>query len=118
MSEESLKRYLIRDKPFLRELYDGSNKLKNNQVLYFASDSKLNTLIRFLHYVVNGIIKIKRENFENIVKNKKLSLLKKHVEKKAALARLLKSERSEKLKFLKQLSSIYSSLLYCLFIET
>ena len=118
MSEETLKRYLIRDKPFLRELYEGSNKLKNNQVLYFASDSKLNTLIRFLHFVVNSVIKIKRENFEIIEKNKKLSTLKKNVEKKAAFSRMLKSERSEKLKFLKQLSSIYSALLYCLFNET
>jgi hypothetical protein len=118
MNQETLKRYLIRDKTFLRELYEGPNKLKNNQILYFASDSKLNTLIRFLHYLVNGVIKIKRENFEIIEKNRKLSILKRHVEKKAALSRLLKSERSDKLKFLKQLSSIYSALLYCLFNET
>lgn len=82
MNEETLKRYLIRDKPFLRELYEGTSKLKNNQVLYFASDSKLNTLIRFLHFLVNGVIKIKRENFEVIQKYRKLLLLKRNVEKK------------------------------------
>ena len=37
--------------------------------------------------------------------------------KKAALARLLKSERLPKIKFLKKLSKIYSALLYCLFNE-
>jgi hypothetical protein len=118
MSEETMKRYLIRDKAFLRELYEGSNKQRNNQILYFASDSKLNTLIRFLHFVVNGIIKIKRENFEIIEKNKKLLILKRNVEKKAAFTRLLQSERSAKLTFLRKLSSIYSALLYCLFNET
>ena len=117
MSEEKLKSYLIRDKPFLRELYEGSNKVKNNQVLYFASDTKLNTLIRFLHYVVNGVIKIKRENFEIIENAHKLKLIKSKVEKKKHMNVLLKSERKEKLKFLNKLCNLYSALLSTLFNE-
>jgi hypothetical protein len=61
---------------------------------------KLNTLIRFLHFLSNGEIKIKKENFEILQKTKKLSVLKRNVEKKAAVSRLLKSERVSKLKFL------------------
>jgi hypothetical protein len=117
MNKETVKSYLIRDKAFLRDLYEGENSVKNNRILTFASDVKLNTLIRFLHLLSNGEIKIKKDNFEILQKHKKLSLLKKTVEKKAAVARLLKSERIEKLKFLKKLSNIYSALLYCLFNE-
>ncbi len=64
MDKETLKNYLIRDKVFLRQLYEGQDKFKNNKILNFASDSKLNTLIKFLHFLCNGEIKIKRENFD------------------------------------------------------
>jgi hypothetical protein len=118
MEKETLKSYLVRDKGFLRELYESPNKMKSNKILNFASDVKLNTLIRFLHFLSNGEIKIKKENFEILQKNKKLLLLKRHVEKKAALARLLKSERVQKLKFLRQLAVVYPALLFCLFNES
>lgn len=117
MNKEVFKTYLIRDKAFLRELYEGPSRVSNNRILTFASDTKLNTLIRFLHFLSNGEIKMKRDNFEIVQANRKLTFLKRNVEKKAALSRLLKSERVDKLKFLKQLSSIYSALLYCLFNE-
>jgi hypothetical protein len=118
MEKETLKSYLVRDKAFLRELYESPNKMKSIKILNFASDVKLNTLIRFLHFLSNGEIKIKKENFEILQKNKKVLFLKRHVEKKAALARLLKGERIEKLKFLRQLTPVFAALLYCLFNET
>ena len=118
MNKETLKSYLTRDKSFLKELYEGENVSKNNRIVNFASDTKLNNLIKLLHFIANGEIKIKRVNFEIIQKNNKLQLIKRNVEKKAALARLLKSERDTKMKFLKQLSAIYSALLYCLFNQT
>ena len=117
MNKDVFKNYLQRDKAFLRRLYEGQNKSVNNRILTFASDTKLNTLIRLLHFLATGEIKIKRQNFEIIQANKKLNLIRRSVEKKAALARLLKSEREQKLQFLKKLSGIYSALLYCLFNE-
>ena len=106
MNKETLRNYLIRDKSFLRELYEGEGRLKNNRILTFASDSKLNTLIRLLHFI------------DVIQANKKLKIIKKTVEKRAAVNRLLQSERENKLKFLKSLSGIFSALLYCLFNES
>ena len=117
MNRQTLRSYLIRDKGFLKSLYEGQSRQRNNQILNVACDSKLNTLIRLLHFISNGEIKIKRENFEIIQQNRKLALLKKHVEKKAPLNRLLQGERVEKLKFLRKLSSIYSAILYFLFNE-
>ena len=117
MNKDVVKSYLIRDKSFLRELYEGQDRSRNNKLLNVASDSKLNTLLRFLHFLANGEIKIKKANFDIIVAQRKLTFIKKNVEKKAAITRLLKSERQEKLKFLKQLSAIFSPLLHCLFNE-
>ena len=118
MNKELLKSYLIRDKAFLRELYESPNKIVNNRILNFASDIKLNTLIKFLHFLSNGEIPIKKTNFDVIQSHKKLTLIKKYVEKKSAVSKLLKANREIKLKFLKQLSSVYSVLLYCLFNES
>ena len=117
-NKELLKSYLIRDKVFLRELYESPNNIVCNRILNFASDIKLNTLIKFLHYLANGEVPIKKTNFDIIQSHKKLNFIKKHVEKKTAMSRLLKADREMKLKFLKQLSAVYSVLLYILFNES
>jgi len=116
-NREAMKSLLIRDKGFLHELYEGPNPLKNNRVLSGASDTQLNTLIKFLHFLSNGEITMKRENFEIIEKSQKLKLIKSRVEKKKNMNVLLKSERREKLKFLNKLCNLYSALLYTLFSE-
>lgn len=89
MSEELLKAMLIRDKGFLYTLYEGSNILKNKRLLTNASDSQLNTLLRYLHFVASGKIPIKKENFEKIP-HTKLNLIKKNVEKFSKLEMLLR----------------------------
>ena len=66
--------------------------------------------------MTNGDIKIKKENFESIP-NKNIKFLKLKVEKKTAVSKLLKSERSIKLKILKSQAAIFQFLLYCLFNE-
>ena len=117
MSKEVFKTLLIRDKGFLKSLYEGEDKSKRFRILKSVSDTKLNTLIRFLHFLSNGEIKIKKVNFDIIQENRKLNFIKRHVEKNSALKTLLESEREEKIKFLKQLIGIYPALLYCLFNE-
>jgi hypothetical protein len=117
MNKEQLKSYLIRDKGFLKQLYEGPNPLKNKKVLTCADDSELNTLIKYLHYLSNGEIKMKKECFKVIQESHKLNFLTKGVEKKSKVQSILKSSRSTKLKFLSQLVRIYSSLLYPLFNE-
>jgi hypothetical protein len=118
MNKETMKSLLIRDKLFLRELYEGPNPLKNIRILRGANDTQLDTLLKFLHFLANGEIKIKKENFEIIEREKKLKLIKAKVERKQNLNKLLKSDRSDKLKFLNKLSNVYGALLYTLFNET
>jgi len=81
MSNEQFKSQLIRDKLFLKELYESNSASKSKRILYFGSDSEINTLIKYLHLVSNGEIKIKKENFESLKKHH-LSTIKKNLEKK------------------------------------
>ena len=118
MNKEVVKQNLVRDKAFLRELYESKSPLNVKQILNFASDTKLNTLLKFLHFLATGEIRIKKANFDVIKSHKRLHYIKKHVESKIAINRLLKTERQQKLKFLNHLACVYANLLYCLFNET
>ena len=77
MNKESVKQCLVRDKAFLRELYESNNPVKTKSVLNAASDIKLATLIKFIHFLANGEVRIKRENFEAIQNHKRLQFIKK-----------------------------------------
>ena len=117
LSKDQVKSYLIRDKGFLKELYEGSNILAKKHRLQISEDSELNTLIKYLHFVATGEIKIKATNFKIIEESKKLQLIVKTVEKKTKTLTLLKGPRVAKLKFLSKLTNIFAPLLYALFNE-
>ena len=108
------KNHLIRDKEWLESLYTSTNSLQAQRLLNFASDTKLDTLIKYLHYLSNGSIKIKKANFEAIPNNH-LIWIKKHFETKVALTRGLQLAREEKLKRLRRLVNSFAHLLYPLF---
>jgi hypothetical protein len=76
MNKENVKSCLVRDKAFLRELYQSNNSQKTKRLLNSASDLKLNTIIKFLHFLSNGEIKIKKQNFDALVTQKRFSFLK------------------------------------------
>ncbi|MBM3938530.1 MAG: hypothetical protein FJ333_07755 [Sphingomonadales bacterium] len=116
MNPESFKPMLERDKVFLEELYSSTNVVNSKRLLNFASDVKLNTVIRLFYFLSNGEIKMKREHFEKIP-SRLIKLLRRHFEKKAALTRLLQSERQQKLKILCKFLSVLQELLYPLFNE-
>jgi hypothetical protein len=71
-----MKILLIRDKSFLKSLYEGSNPLKNKRLLNSSNDRQLDTILKYLHFVSNGHIKIKKENFEIINSENRLKLIK------------------------------------------
>lgn len=116
MDPERFKPLLIRDKKFLEELYQSSSLPKSKQILIFADDSKLKTLITFLHLVSTGSITIKKENFEKL-ENKHLKMFRKHFDKKSTYKKFLNLERQEKIKLLSKLIPILPFLLYTLFNE-
>lgn len=117
MDNITLRNLFIRDKGFLKSLYDNTT-VENRRILSYTSDTQLNTLLKYLHVVSNGQIPMSKNNFDQIVNHKKLSLIKRHTEKKANLIASLHMSRDAKLKFLNQLSKIYNPILYALFNES
>lgn len=116
MNPETFKPLLDRDKVFLEELYCSNSASNSKRILNFASDNKLNTLIKLLHFISNGEIKLKREHFDKIPR-RLIVLLRKNFEKKSVCRQHLSAERLPKLKLLGKLTSIFQELLYPLFNE-
>ncbi len=114
--KETLKSQLIRDKAFLRDLYDGPNPLKNRRLIFAATDAQLNSLIKFIYYVCNGKITIDALDFESIKKKKTLAFLKKKTDNKNQVQELLYKEIQLKKELLLKLSIIYPNLLSTLFV--
>lgn len=115
MNKSILKSQLVRDKEFLRQIYSGPNLIKNKRVLTSASDNELNTLLRYLFFVTNGDIQINAENFAQIKKMKKISLLHHKLSNKADFQNFINGPRMLKIDFILKLSSALPYLMYGLF---
>lgn len=114
LSKDRFKQYLERDKEFLRTLYVSESVPNTKRVLMFANDQKLDTLIKLFHFITNGVIKIKKSDFDSFKKSQ-VSLLKKNFETKASVSRNLKLDRQAKMKIMQKLAPILSKLIYPLF---
>lgn len=112
--KQRFKQYLTRDKEFLRDIYMSESSYNTKRLLMFASDQKLNTLIKLLYFISNGEIRIRKADFEHFKKSQ-ISFMKKNFEKKTAILRNLKNDREKKLKLLQKLSPILNKLTYPLF---
>jgi len=112
--QQQLKSLLLRDKEFLKSLYESQSPSRAKNIINSASDQKLNTLLKFLHFLVNGKIKLKKEHFDAL-KIHHVKAVKKALESSKTFKRLLKDERETKLKLLLKLASSYNFLLYTLF---
>ena len=117
MNSESFRPYLVRDKVFLQELYESPSIPNTKRLLLYASDQKLDTLAKLLHFISNGHIKLKKEHFDFFQKAQ-VRLLKKTFESKKGLKEFLKKDRKLKVTVLQKLSSIMGNLLYPLFNES
>jgi len=116
MNPERFKPVMLRDKLFLKEIYLSPSVPNTRRLLNFGSDQKLNTLIKVLHLVAVGEIKLKREH-SNEITTKSVRALHKHFETKVGLKRLINMERAEKLKLLSSIAPCLTYFLFPLFNE-
>ena len=80
MSYEQFKATLVRDKLFLKELFESNSQAKSKRLLMFATDSQITTLVKYLNMLCTGQIKIKSAHF-NVLDKRHLSTFKRHFEK-------------------------------------
>lgn len=116
INKDRFKESLVRDKEWLRNLYLSDSSLKSKRLITFASDAQLDTIIKFLHLLTNGVIKTTKECFEKIGQTQ-LNFVRKHFESPRVCKKLLLTERSVKLKKLNKLLPIMNCLLFTLFNE-
>ncbi len=116
VAKETLKSYFISDKAFLRSLFQGTNYLKNRRLILAANEGEIDTVIKFLHYLANGKIKITAQNFNFLKKSRKLAYLRQTFERNESLNLLLMSDDRTKRSILLKLGNCFAYLLAPLFI--
>lgn len=112
------------DKLYLRQLFESQKgflqKLQSGEpaqrTLSVANDHSLNVLIRALHLIAIGEI-VLRSNDSYVMKTSRKVKHLRLFESKTYLIKLLNDSRENKLKVLRQLSSLYPILLYSFFNE-
>jgi len=114
--QQRFRSFLLRDKEWLDELYTANSALHCRKLLLFASDTRLDTLMKYLHYLSNGEITMKKSNFDALPK-KHLNLIKRAFESKQTLNHNLRQDREYKLKIVLKLAPVFKLLLYSLFNE-
>ena len=88
-------------RPFLRKLTKATNKYYKNKVLSDASDSELSTLMHVLHFIANGEITLSKNKQDKLIKGKKMPHLAKRFKSDDELEKLLKLNKKQKLKLLR-----------------
>ncbi len=116
LPKETLKAYFIRDKGFLQSLFEGPNSLKNRRLILSANEGEIDTLIKYLHYLANGKVRIAAQNFLNIRRSKKLSYLQREFEAEKRISMLLLGNVTWKREVLLKLAISYPDLLAPLFV--
>lgn len=116
VQKETLKSYFIRDKFFLLNLFKGQNPHENRRLILSASEGEIDTLIKYLHCLANGKIKIGSQNFANIKRRRKLSILQKEFESDRTFSHLLKAQDLYKRSVLIKLAPAYQDVLTPLFV--
>jgi len=116
MNQTHMKSFLQRDKQFLKELFKFDSSAKCKRILNFATDLEINTLIKYFHFVSNGEIHIKKENFENLGK-KHMVFIRKRFESKKHVQQILQQSRKFKLQLLTKLTPVFCDILTPLFRE-
>jgi len=108
------KEKLLRDRRFLRELYESSS-LGRKRILAGARDIHLQTLIEILHLIYQHVIPLSQEQGQALVRSRKSPLMKKYFRKNSTFLKLHNSSRVEQLQVLSQFVSVYEFLLAPLF---
>jgi hypothetical protein len=110
-----LREQMISEKDFLRNIYS-CNSMQAREYLNFATLLQLNILLRILHQLCSGSIKLKATLFDEIIRHKKLKILQ-TVAKPYALKKMLASSRGEKLTYLYKITNVLNYILNPLFVK-
>lgn len=112
MGHEELRKSMLKEKSFLKQLYEEKKGYVNMRAIAKASEGQRRVLLNVLYCVSQGHIPIKKGHFHNLVMSKRKLRLQSLGQTYKGLA---KGSKEDQIRFLKQFSSLYSQLLFPLF---
>ena len=112
-----LRTYLMRDKEFLQSIFKSKSLLETCQILRNSDYTKLNTLIKYLHFYSTGEVYLEAQTYNQILNEYSAvdNYLRRTLRDKKKTIILLKCPKATKLKFLFKLRKIYPYILYPVF---
>lgn len=114
LDKKFIRHLLIKNKPFLKSLYDSKSARQATNIIQKGDNLQINTLTRVLFLQIHDAIPLSEDDFEKIALSHQKKLLAKL--KKAADAKaFIKKSLSEKKSFLVTVASSYGILLKPLF---
>ena len=105
MKNDVLRERLIKCRPLLYSIYTGQMQKEYFATLESAQVYSINTILHFLHKLCNGHVKLKKKDFQEIKRKKKLGLLRKGIELRSSLRTAIKNKEIG-LNFLKRLAPV------------
>ena len=106
-----LKPLMQLNKGYLSNLYS-QNKIQNIRTLGGSSETQLRLVLKLLYCLCHGIIPLKTEFGQALVKNGKATRLQADFGTQTKLRNLLKSPRQNKFETLSKYAGIFPSLFY------
>jgi len=100
MTPEQFKPSLVRDKEYLRQLYSAESVPYSKRLLMFSSDQQLDTVLKLMHFISTGQMRLKKTHFDSFSKIQ-ITFLKKILRKKQLSPNFLKMTAKTKSKLFK-----------------
>ena len=113
MRKSTVRKYMLKNRVFLHLLFT-DKKSNTTQRLSVCTNYQANVLINILNKIVTGEIPLKKTDFQALKRTRRLKFLKK-VETGSELTKLLRSSRDNKVRYLKQFTTLFPRLLRQLF---
>lgn len=115
MNKADLRNLMLNEKKLLKTLYEPALYKNKKQILMKSNENQLDVIIYILYFIVEGEIPLKKNHFETLKANKKLSFINSHLNSNAKLQILLKSNFKNKVNFLIKLVRSFENLFFFLF---
>ena len=115
MKKSTVRKYMLKNRIFLHLLYS-DKKANTTQRLSVCTNYQANVLLHILNKIVIGEIPMKKTDFLALKRTRRLKFLKK-VESGPEFNKLIKSTRENKVRYLKQFTTLFPKLLKQIFEE-
>ncbi len=117
MNKDNLKKLMLKNKTFLRQLYSSASIKTKKAILLRSNLEQVDTLLNILFYITQGDIPIKKSSYDVLDKHSILEVLHTTFLSLHKLNTLLENSLKQKTVFLLKFIKFYKYLLQSLFVK-